>query len=127
MKRSDIEVQWYSGSGKGGQHRNKHQNCCRLIHTESGLSANGTGHRERSRNFKDAWGALVSKVAALAHVPAERRFSDVVVRTYHFERGEVIDHATGRTAAIRPVMEGGIEAFVSDPERGTSQRKTARV
>lgn len=127
MERSEVEIQWYSGTGKGGQHRNKHQNCCRLIHLPTGLAAKGSGSRERTRNFDAAWRALVSKVAALAHVPAERRFSDVVVRTYHFERGQVTDHSTGRTAPIRPVMEGALEAFTLDPERGTSQRKTARV
>jgi len=36
--KKDFKIDWYSGSGAGGQHRNKHQNCCRIIHIESGFS-----------------------------------------------------------------------------------------
>ena len=32
----DFKIEWYSGTGAGGQHRNKHQNSCRLTYLPTG-------------------------------------------------------------------------------------------
>lgn len=58
--RKDFDISWFSGKGAGGQHRNKHQNCCRILHRASG--ATGTGQTERSRvaNQKTAFNTLVN-------------------------------------------------------------------
>jgi protein subunit release factor A len=77
--KKDFEVQWFSGTGKGGQHRNKHQNCCRIIHLETGLKATGQRSRERSKNLDDAFRALVAKLVAFHSKPEERRFLDEVL------------------------------------------------
>ena len=50
----DLDIEWFSGSGKGGQHKNKHPNCCRIRHRESGVTVVGQDHKERPRNQKDA-------------------------------------------------------------------------
>lgn len=34
---SDLKLEWYSGSGAGGQHRNKHQNSVRMTHVPTGI------------------------------------------------------------------------------------------
>lgn len=54
----DFYVEWFSGSGAGGQHRNKHQNSCRLYHLPSGLVETRQG-RSRVSNLKDAKTALI--------------------------------------------------------------------
>ena len=36
--KKDFKLDWFSGSGAGGQHRNKHQNCLRLTHIPSGIT-----------------------------------------------------------------------------------------
>ena len=56
---SDFYVEWFSGSGAGGQHRNKHQNSCRLYHLPTGLMESRQG-RSRASNYKDAMGALIA-------------------------------------------------------------------
>lgn len=48
--KKDFHIDWFSGSGAGGQHRNKHQNCCRITHIETGLRAQGTESRSRATN-----------------------------------------------------------------------------
>ena len=51
---------WFSGTGGGGQYRNKHQNCCRIIHKESGAIGTGQSQRERPANQKEAFNNCVN-------------------------------------------------------------------
>ena len=122
----DFEVQWFSGTGKGGQHRNKHQNCCRIIHKETGLKATGQRSRERGANQDAAFRALAAKLIALNQVQEERRSSNDVVRTYHFERGEAIDHASGERARIDSVIDGDIGHFLLHPNREGKRQQSGR-
>ena len=125
--KKDFEVQWFSGTGKGGQHRNKHQNCCRIIHIETGLRCNGTSSRERSQNQREAFTRLAQKLIALDMQPKERNFSDEVVRTYHFERGEVIDNSTGIRASISEIMNGDLDKFLLTPDRENERPRSGRA
>jgi len=55
----DFDIQWFSGKGAGGQYRNKHQNCCRMTHPESGAVGTGQSQRNRPANQKEAFMNLV--------------------------------------------------------------------
>jgi peptide chain release factor 1 len=59
LTKKDFVVQWFSGTGAGGQHRNKHQNCCRLYHPDSGVRTTGQSNRDRIANQKEAFKSLV--------------------------------------------------------------------
>jgi protein subunit release factor B len=59
LNKKDFEYQWFSGKGAGGQHRNKHQNCFRIRHIASGVSAVGQSHRERKSNMREAMQTLI--------------------------------------------------------------------
>jgi protein subunit release factor A len=54
VTKKDLEVTWFSGSGAGGQHRNRHQNCCRIYHPASGARATGQESRSRVQNCRRA-------------------------------------------------------------------------
>ena len=54
VTKNDLDVDWFSGTGCGGQYRNKHQNCCRIRHKESGAIATGQSQRDRVSNLKEA-------------------------------------------------------------------------
>ena len=58
LTKKDFRIEWFSGTGAGGQHRNKHQNCCRIIHIESGLKSQGMDNKSRVANQKDAFEKL---------------------------------------------------------------------
>lgn len=60
VTRKDFKLDWFSGKGGGGQHRNKHQNCLRLTHIESGATATGQSNKERPANQKEALQNLVN-------------------------------------------------------------------
>lgn len=100
----DFTVQWFSGSGAGGQHRNKHQNCCRIIHKATGLKAQGTESRERVSNQRKAFTRLAKLIIAHHEQPVERRDTATVIRNYHAVRNEVHDKASGLKQEYRKVV-----------------------
>lgn len=61
LTKKDFEITYFSGTGAGGQYRNKHQNCVRIKHKETGLIATGQSQRSREQNTKEAFNALVNK------------------------------------------------------------------
>ena len=60
ITKKDLEITFFSGKGAGGQHRNKHQNCVRIIHKDSGVWVTGTEQRSRQQNIKTAFQRLVN-------------------------------------------------------------------
>ena len=93
--KKDFKLEWFSGTGAGGQHRNKHQNCCRITHIESGLRAQGTESRERPANQRTAFYRLVALMQAKDAIPKERHNYSETIRNYHEVRNEVHDKASG--------------------------------
>ena len=78
-----FRFEWFSGTGKGGQHRNKHQNCCRCIHEPTGIQANGTNSRSREDNKQAAYNTCLSRV--VAHFHKDTDCAKTVLRIfYHF-------------------------------------------
>jgi protein subunit release factor A len=120
-------AQYRSGTGAGGQYRNKHQNSCRLIHLPTGIQALGTKNRERGPNLRDAMASLNRRVEESKVVAKERRKDAEVVRTYHFERNEVIDYASGLRLPVNVVLSGDLDSFVLHPNRGARPRLTGRT
>ncbi len=62
ITKKDFSINYYSGTGAGGQHRNKHQNCVRLKHMDSGATVTGQSSRSRQQNLREALNNLVSHV-----------------------------------------------------------------
>ena len=103
-----FRFEWFSGTGKGGQHRNKHQNCCRCIHEPTGITANGTNSRSREDNRRAAYITCISSVQAHFHKDTERYLAGTErVRTYHEPDNRVLDHASGLTDTYTNVIEKG--------------------
>jgi protein subunit release factor A len=107
--KKDFTLEWYSGSGAGGQHRNKHQNCCRITHIESGLQENGTESRSRVENQKTAFTRLAKRVVAWAmeRQAARREINNEVIRNYNGYRNEVHDKASGLKLPYDKVVVAG--------------------
>lgn len=115
----DFRVEWYSGTGCGGQHRNKHQNSCRITHIPTGVVATAQT-RSRQSSLEQAQTEILSRVNGATRSAAEQagasdRRAQVgtgmrgdKVRTYRFQDNTVKDHRTGRQAAADAVMGGGI-------------------
>jgi hypothetical protein len=59
ITKKDLKVDYFSGTGAGGQYRNKHQNCVRIRHSQSGAVATGQSARDRKSNIREALNNLV--------------------------------------------------------------------
>jgi len=118
LTKKDFRVEWFSGTGGGGQYRNKHQNCCRITHIETGLRAQETRHRERPANQKSAFEKLARLILAHHEAPAAARREDGErVRTYHAVRNTVKDEASGLCMTYTDVVEKGNIAPMIDSRR----------
>lgn len=51
----DFEITTFSGTGKGGQNRNKKQKCVRMKHKETGIITTGQNERSLEQNKKQAF------------------------------------------------------------------------
>ena len=123
LTKKDFKLEWYSGQGAGGQHRNKHQNCCRITHIESGLTVNGTGSRSRVENQRTAFTKLANMVIdwykqGEANLEAAERPTETI-RNYHEPRNEVLDKTSGLKQPYKKVVIGGDIADMIDARRKT--------
>ena len=60
VTKKDFDIHYFSGKGAGGQYRNKHQNCVRMKHRESGAMSSGQSNRDRKSNIKEAINTIVN-------------------------------------------------------------------
>ena len=108
LTKKDFKLEWFSGTGKGGQHRNKHQNCCRITHLATGLKSQGTEARERVANQRTAFTRLSHLLLAHYADDGRNRYNSTeVIRNYHGVRNEVHDKASGLKRPYRTVVTNG--------------------
>ena len=115
----DFRIEWFSGTGSGGQHRNKHQNCCRLVHKATGRLWTGQTSRDRLSNQREALAAARRQIAeetvAIAAGARQSARKDQIGsgmrgdkrRTYRFQDDNVKDDITGKSARCTDVLEKG--------------------
>lgn len=116
----DLSMRWFSGTGAGGQHRNKHQNSVELVHLPTGISRTAqTRSRVSSlvaaRSELEA--AVVDHMRRGAHHEANATRAAQIGsgmradkrRTYRFRDDLVSDDLTGRTAKCSRFMKGELD------------------
>lgn len=117
IKDSDLRVEWYSGTGPGGQNKNKVKCSCRLTHIPTGTVSTAQT-RERPNSYKQAFDSLTEKVLAhytSAHLDNKR--SDVraqigsgmrgdKIRTIRFQDDTATDHKNSKSIRARDYMAG---------------------
>ena len=114
---ADLKIEWYSGTGAGGQHRNKHQNSCRITHTPTGITATAQC-RSRQNSLDQAKSTIFSQVDNLVKsqynntIACDRKqqvgsgMRGDKIRTYRFQDDVVKDHRTNKSANTKKVLAG---------------------
>lgn len=118
LNEADVKVEWYSGTGAGGQHRNKHQNSCRLTHKATGIIATSQ-QRSRENSYDEAWKQLEARITALEHSKVSGKAADVraaqigngnrgeKIRTYALQHGVVKDHRSDMQVSADLILKSG--------------------
>ena len=109
LTKKDFKLEWYSGSGAGGQHRNKHQNCCRITHIESGLTERGTESKSRVSNQRTAFNRLAKRIipVLVQKTNSGKEINCEVIRNYNELRNEVHDKSSGLKMPYTEIVVAG--------------------
>lgn len=117
IKESDLKIEWYSGTGAGGQYRNKHQNSCRITHIPTGVVVTSQC-RSRNNSYAEAFAAIEQRVLSSSRKSFESQISSErkkqvgsgmrgdKIRTYRFQDDNVQDHISAKTANCSKVLKG---------------------
>ena len=115
-----FRIEWFSGTGAGGQHRNKKMNSCRLIHIPTGIVEARQG-RKRASNLKEAKDAILKRLSSAKASQASYASTSIKkeqvgsgmrgdkIRTYRFQDDRVADHQSGKHATCSKVLKGWFE------------------
>ena len=120
INQNDLKIEWYSGTGAGGQYRNKHQNSCRITHLPTGTIAKAEC-RSRQNSLAEAMAAIQQRIDE----QLQRQYNNTIatdrkrqvgsgmrgdkIRTYRFQDDRVQDHLTGQTAKCSTVLKGNFD------------------
>lgn len=117
---NDYIIEWYSGSGAGGQHRNKHQNSARITHIHTGIVKTAQT-RSRENSLKLAMTAINDELDRLSaslswHTKNTIRKEQVGTgersdkrRTIRFQDDMAVDHITGKRMTSKEYMKGNMD------------------
>lgn len=123
---SDLRVDTYRASGKGGQHINKTDSAVRLTHIPTGCVAACQSERSQVQNKETAMIMLKAKLFALAQAAHMEKIEDLKgnqmeiawgsqIRSYVFCPYTMVkDHRTGfELVDVESVMDGELDGFIT--------------
>lgn len=121
LNKQNLKIETMRGTGNGGQHRNKTDSAVRITHLPTGISAYAD-ERSQKHSKRLAMRELEKRIVEAVEAEAAKAkkakrdhaiHNTKTVRTYHFPRGTVKDHRTGKTASIKEVLGKGRIDLVS--------------
>ena len=122
-KRKEINMNEFkiittTGSGPGGQHKNRVQTAVLITHIPTGLQEKCEDTRSQHRNKELAMERLLKRIAEQKELEAHEKRNDnrkeqivnkKAIRTYNYPRNQVVDHRTGKKANLDKVMKGDLD------------------
>jgi protein subunit release factor A len=116
LDKKEFKVIFTRGTGPGGQHRNKVETCCVITHIPSGITQRCQASRSKMTNYETALKLVLTKLQDLKKQAQHEKLNSVrheklvtVIRTYNFQRHEVKDYTSGKTARLELVLDGNLE------------------
>lgn len=114
----EFKVVTTTGSGPGGQHKNRVQTAVSITHLPTGMQEKCEETRSQHKNKNLAMERLVKRIeeqklqeqAKETNDTRKKQIQDVkTTRTYNYPRNQVIDHRTGKKANLEKVMKGNLD------------------
>lgn len=121
---SDVEMQFFRASSKGGQNVQKVSSAVRLIHRPTGVTVTCQSERDQHQNRQNALSILRAKLWELQE---EKRLSQLgqarsqigrgmraeKIRTYNFPQNRVTDHRVGKSwQNLDQIIEGKLDTVL---------------
>ena len=120
INQNDLKIEWYSGTGAGGQHRNKHQNSCRITHIPT-----NTVVKAECRSRQNSLNEAMAEIQRRLDTEHQRQYNNSIasdrkrqvgsgqrgdkIRTYRFQDDVVQDHLTNKRAKCSQILKGNID------------------
>lgn len=127
VRKKDIKITYYRDSGPGGQHKNKADTACRMVHIPTGLQTTASEQRSQSQNRTKAFERLVEKLKPLmieATLPSRPQKNDKRIRTYTENRQSVKDVRLNKHYSYDSVLFGdGLGELLQDLKKETTKKK----
>ncbi len=132
VRKKDVRVEFYRGSGAGGQNRNKRDTACRMTHIPTGLSGQAQDERSQEQNKWLAWKRLCEQLVPIMKREVQKQrygAGTERIRTYHEPDQRVTDvRLPGRQWRYSDIVDGSkfgelIEA-VRDAETEREQKSS---
>ncbi len=136
VRESDLRVDTYRSSGKGGQHVNKTDSAVRLTHLPTGIVVACQAERSQHKNYATAMRMLKARLWELERQKREAEIEALKGERKSIEWGsqirsyvlhpyrQVTDHRTGlKVSAVDDVLDGALDPFIEayllqESERG---------
>ncbi|WP_425300011.1 peptide chain release factor 1 [Nocardia farcinica] len=122
---SDLRIDVYRSSGKGGQGVNTTDSAVRITHLPTGIVVTCQNERSQLQNKARAMQVLAARLQALAEEQAEQeaaagRASQIRtvdrserIRTYNFPENRITDHRIGyKSHNLDAVLDGDLDALL---------------
>jgi len=117
---SDCDISWFSGTGAGGQNRNKVMCSCRLTHRPTGI-VRSSQTRSRITSYatalKDLTDAVTNGMLRDHHSEVSSSRKQQVglgmrgdkIRTIRFQDDTAVDHRTNKKTTAKKFMSGNMD------------------
>jgi peptide chain release factor 1 len=130
VTKKDLRIDFYRGSGPGGQNKNKRDTACRITHIPTGLAATAEENRTQAKNKEAAFKRLAEKLIPLMKKSLEQskrelsNLTGVRVRTYNAIRNTVVDERIDKTFEFDTILDGKLDKLINELRGGCNGRSS---